>query len=194
MPQPKDLLAVLVDADNVSPSRMAAVLAEAASFGTASVKRVYGDWTKPNLASWKTVASEQVIQPIQQFANTVGKNATDSALIIDAMDLLYTRRFHAFCIVSSDSDFTRLASRATDSSTSTCWTSRRRMPHPQLARASRRRNSAATRSSLAVFGQACQPPRATTAGPHFQQWARSCASSNPTSTRATGAMRSSLSW
>jgi uncharacterized LabA/DUF88 family protein len=111
MPQPKDLLAVLVDADNVSPSRMAAVLAEAASFGTASVKRVYGDWTKPNLTSWKTVASEQVIQPIQQFANTVGKNATDSALIIDAMDLLYTRRFHAFCIVSSDSDFTRLASR-----------------------------------------------------------------------------------
>ena len=111
MPQPKDLLAVLVDADNVSPSRIAAVLVEAASFGTASVKRVYGDWTTPNLASWKMVASEHVIQPIQQFANTVGKNATDSALIIDAMDLLYTRRFDAFCIVSSDSDFTRLASR-----------------------------------------------------------------------------------
>lgn len=111
MPQPNDLLAVLVDADNVPPTKIGAVLAEVASIGTASVKRVYGDWTKPNLSSWKPVASEHVIQPMQQFANTVGKNATDSALIIDAMDLLYTRRFRAFCIVSSDSDFTRLASR-----------------------------------------------------------------------------------
>ena len=111
MSQPNDLLAVLVDADNVPPSKIAAVLTEVARFGTASVKRVYGDWTKPNLSSWKPVASEHVIQPMQQFANTIGKNATDSALIIDAMDLLYTRRFHGFCIVSSDSDFTRLASR-----------------------------------------------------------------------------------
>ncbi|WP_166872807.1 NYN domain-containing protein [Salinibacterium sp. ZJ450] len=108
MAQPNDLLAVLVDADNVPPSKIGAVLAEVARFGTASVKRVYGDWTKPNLGSWKPVASEHVIQPMQQFANTIGKNATDSALIIDA---LYTRRFHGFCIVSSDSDFTRLASR-----------------------------------------------------------------------------------
>ncbi|HEY9267039.1 MAG TPA: NYN domain-containing protein [Mycobacterium sp.] len=111
MSQPNDLLAVLVDAENVPPSKIGAVLTEVARFGTASVKRVYGDWTKPNLSSWKPVASEHVIQPMQQFANTVGKNATDSALIIDAMDLLYTRRFHGFCIVSSDSDFTRLASR-----------------------------------------------------------------------------------
>lgn len=111
MAQSRDLIAVLVDADNVSHSRMGAVLTEVARFGTASVKRVYGDWTKPALSSWKPVASEHVIQPIQQFANTVGKNATDSALIIDAMDLLYTSRFDAFCIVSSDSDFTRLASR-----------------------------------------------------------------------------------
>ena len=111
MTKPNDLLAVLVDADNVPPAKIGAVLAEVARFGTASVKRVYGDWTKPNLSSWKPVASEHVIQPMQQFANTIGKNATDSALIIDAMDLLYTRRFHGFCIVSSDSDFTRLASR-----------------------------------------------------------------------------------
>ncbi|WP_242492127.1 NYN domain-containing protein [Agromyces binzhouensis] len=111
MSQPNDLLAVLVDADNVPPSKVGAVLAEVARFGTASVKRVYGDWTKPNLSGWKPVASDHVGQPMQQFANTVGKNATDSALIIDAMDLLYTRRFHGFCIVSSDSDFTRLASR-----------------------------------------------------------------------------------
>ncbi len=111
MAERNDLLAVLVDADNVAPSRIEAVLAEIAQHGTASVKRVYGDWTKPNLRSWKDAASEHVIQPIQQFDNTRGKNATDSALIIDAMDLLYTGRFHGFCIVSSDSDFTRLASR-----------------------------------------------------------------------------------
>jgi uncharacterized LabA/DUF88 family protein len=111
MSLPNDLLAVLVDADNVPPSRIGAILTEVARFGIASVKRVYGDWTKPNLSSWKPVASEHVIQPMQQFANTTGKNATDSALIIDAMDLLYTRRFQGFCIVSSDSDFTRLASR-----------------------------------------------------------------------------------
>lgn len=111
MNAPSDLLAVLVDADNVSPSRIGAVLAEVARFGTASVKRVYGDWTTAQLGSWKTAASEHVIQPMQQFAHTKGKNSTDSALIIDAMDLLYTGRFQGFCIVSSDSDFTRLASR-----------------------------------------------------------------------------------
>ena len=108
---PSDLLAVLVDADNVPPSRIGAVLAEVARFGTASVKRVYGDWTTTQLNSWKAAASEHVIQPVQQFAYTKGKNSTDSALIIDAMDLLYTGRFQGFCIVSSDSDFTRLASR-----------------------------------------------------------------------------------
>jgi hypothetical protein len=111
MNAPNDLLAVLVDADNVPPSRVGAVLAEVAQFGTASVKRVYGDWTTTQLNSWKTAASEHVIQPMQQFAHTKGKNSTDSALIIDAMDLLYTGRFQGFCIVSSDSDFTRLASR-----------------------------------------------------------------------------------
>lgn len=111
MPQNRDLLAVLIDADNVSPGKIDAVLAEIASIGTASVKRIYGDWTRPQLNTWKTAASEHVIQPMQQFANTVGKNATDSALIIDAMDLLYTGRFQGFCIVSSDSDFTRLAAR-----------------------------------------------------------------------------------
>lgn len=111
MSQPNDLFAVLIDADNVSPTKIAAVLTEVARYGTASVKRVYGDWTNQGLSSWKTAASEHVIQPIQQFANTIGKNATDSALIIDAMDLLYTGRFRGFCIVSSDSDFTRLASR-----------------------------------------------------------------------------------
>jgi hypothetical protein len=108
---PSGLLAVLVDADNVPPSRIGAVLAEVARFGTASVKRVYGDWTSSQLKSWKVEANKHVIQPMQQFAHTTGKNSTDSALIIDAMDLLYTGRFQGFCIVSSDSDFTRLASR-----------------------------------------------------------------------------------
>jgi uncharacterized LabA/DUF88 family protein len=104
-------LAVLMDADNVSASVTAALMAEIANFGTATVRRIYGDWTTPNLQSWKQVLAEHSIVPIQQFRNTTGKNATDSAMIIDAMDLLHTGRFDGFCLVSSDSDFTRLASR-----------------------------------------------------------------------------------
>ena len=104
-------LAVLIDADNTQPSIIDALLAEIAKYGIASVRRIYGDWTTPNLRGWKDVLLEQAIQPIQQFRYTVGKNATDSALIIDAMDLLYTEKLDGFCIVSSDSDFTRLASR-----------------------------------------------------------------------------------
>ncbi|MHC1728595.1 MAG: NYN domain-containing protein [Syntrophobacteraceae bacterium] len=104
-------LAVLIDADNANPSITEGLLAEIAKYGIASVKRIYGDWTTPQLGSWKAVLLEHSIQPIQQFRYTTGKNATDSAMIIDAMDLLYTRRFEGFCLVSSDSDFTRLASR-----------------------------------------------------------------------------------
>ena len=104
-------LAVLIDADNANPSITEGLLAEIAKYGVASVKRIYGDWTTPQLGSWKAVLLEHSIQPIQQFRYTTGKNATDSAMIIDAMDLLYTRRFEGFCLVSSDSDFTRLASR-----------------------------------------------------------------------------------
>ncbi len=108
-------LAVLIDADNASPSRSDALVAEIAKYGVASVKRIYGDWTTENLRGWKEAVNVHAIQPIQQFAYTVGKNATDSAMIIDAMDLLYTERFDGFCIVSSDSDFTRLASRLRES-------------------------------------------------------------------------------
>jgi len=104
-------LAVLIDADNASASIIEGLFEEIAKYGTASVKRMYGDWTSPNLSGWKKVMLEQSIQPIQQFAYTKGKNSTDSSLIIDAMDLLYTRRFDGFCLVSSDSDFTRLAAR-----------------------------------------------------------------------------------
>jgi len=104
-------LAVLIDADNAQPAITDGLLAEVAKYGVASVKRVYGDWTTPSLSGWKSVLLEHSIQPVQQFRYTVGKNATDSAMIIDAMDLLYTKRFDGFCLVSSDSDFTRLASR-----------------------------------------------------------------------------------
>ncbi|HNR12148.1 MAG TPA: NYN domain-containing protein, partial [Thermodesulfobacteriota bacterium] len=92
-------LAVLIDADNTRPSITEGLLSEITKFGLASVKRIYGDWTTPNLNGWKEVLLEHSIQPIQQFRYTVGKNATDSAMIIDAMDLLYTRRFGGFCLV-----------------------------------------------------------------------------------------------
>jgi hypothetical protein len=104
-------LAVLIDADNAQPSVIDALLAEVAKFGVASVKRIYGDWTSSSHTQWKKSLLKHSIQPVQQFAYTSGKNATDSALIIDAMDLMYTRRFDGFCLVSSDSDFTRLAQR-----------------------------------------------------------------------------------
>ena len=104
-------LVVLIDADNASPSIIYGLMAEIAKYGTAHVKRIYGDWTSPNLKGWKEILLEHALQPIQQFGYTKGKNSTDSAMIIDAMDLLYSGRFDGFCIVSSDSDFTRLASR-----------------------------------------------------------------------------------
>lgn len=104
-------LAVLIDADNASAALLAELLEEVAKFGTATIKRAYGDWTTQNLTGWKAKLHRHAIQPIQQFAYTQGKNATDSALIIDAMDLLYAGNVDGFCLVSSDSDFTRLATR-----------------------------------------------------------------------------------
>ena len=104
-------LAVLIDADNASPSIVSGLLAEVSIYGTASVKRIYGDWTSDRLGKWKEELLRHSIQPMQQFAYTIGKNATDIAMIIDAMDLLYTGRFQAFCLVTSDSDFTPLAAR-----------------------------------------------------------------------------------
>jgi len=104
-------LAVLIDADNTTHDIISGLLAEVATYGIASVKRIYGDWTKPNLAGWKDELLKHSIQPCQQFAYTKGKNATDIAMIIDAMDLLYTHRFKGFCLVTSDSDFTPLAMR-----------------------------------------------------------------------------------
>lgn len=108
-------LAVLIDGDNTTPTIVEALLAEIAKYGSATVKRAYGDWTTPNLRGWKEAINAHAIQPMQQFAYTTGKNATDSALIIDAMDLLYTGNLDGFCLVSSDSDFTKLASRLRES-------------------------------------------------------------------------------
>jgi len=108
-------LAVLIDADNANPSIVEGLLAEIAKLGFAGVKRIYGDWTTPRLGQWKEALLEHSIQPIQQFSYTTGKNATDSAMIIDAMDLLHSGTFDGFCLVSSDSDFTRLASRIRES-------------------------------------------------------------------------------
>lgn len=104
-------LAVLIDADNVPYSNVKGMLEEIAKYGIPTFKRIYGDWTKPTVAGWKSVLLESAITPIQQYSYTTGKNATDSAMIIDAMDILYTGRVDGFCIVSSDSDFTRLAIR-----------------------------------------------------------------------------------
>lgn len=108
-------LAILIDADNASPSIIQGLIDEVAKLGRATVRRIYGDWTTPNLGSWKAELLNHSIQPVQQFAYTKGKNATDSALIIDAMDLLYAGNLDGFCLVSSDSDFTRLASRLKES-------------------------------------------------------------------------------
>jgi hypothetical protein len=109
--EPTARLAVLIDADNAQAAVIEGLLAEIARFGEATVKRIYGDFTLPNSASWKKVLQKHAIKPVQQYAYTTGKNATDSTLIIDGMDLLYTRRFDGFCLVTSDSDFTGLAVR-----------------------------------------------------------------------------------
>jgi len=126
-------LAVLIDADNAQPSITEGLLAEVAKYGTAHVKRAYGDWTSPNLRGWKDHLLAQSIQPIQQFAYTTGKNATDAAMVIDAMDLLYSGRFDGFCIVSSDSDFTRLAARLRESGMTVYGFGERKTPKPFVA-------------------------------------------------------------
>lgn len=125
-----DTLALIIDGDNASPKIVKGLLAEIANYGTASVKRVYGDWTKPNLNGWKECLLEHSIQPVQQFAYTTGKNATDGAMIIDAMDLLYTGRFSGFCIVSSDSDFARLAARIREQGVTVYGFGERKTPRP----------------------------------------------------------------
>jgi uncharacterized LabA/DUF88 family protein len=132
-PEPDDdqrLLAVLIDADNAPPGVIEGLLAEVAKYGVASVKRIYGDFTSPQQTQWKKALLKHSIQPVQQFAYTSGKNATDSSLIIDAMDLMYTRRFDGFCLVSSDSDFTRLAQRLREEGHTVYGFGERKTPDP----------------------------------------------------------------
>ncbi|KAM3516240.1 hypothetical protein NHJ13051_009968 [Beauveria bassiana] len=125
-----DKIAVLIDSDNAQPCKVKLVLAEVAKYGTACVKRAYGDWTETSLGGWKGQLLKNSIQPIQQFAYTRGKNSTDAAMVIDAMDLLHSRQLDAFCLVSSDSDFTRLASRIRESGLTVYGCGERKTPNP----------------------------------------------------------------
>ncbi|HEX3009504.1 MAG TPA: NYN domain-containing protein [Bacteroidales bacterium] len=123
-------LAVLIDADNVPFNNVKGMLEEIAKLGTPTFKRIYGDWTKPTVAGWKSVLLENAITPIQQYSYTSGKNATDSAMIIDAMDILYTGKVDGFCIVSSDSDFTRLAIRLREAGMKVIGIGEQKTPNP----------------------------------------------------------------
>lgn len=126
-------LAVLIDADNVPYSNVKGMLEEIAKYGTPTFKRIYGDWTRPTLSGWKNVLLENAITPIQQYSYTTGKNSSDSALIIDAMDILYTGGVDGFCIVSSDSDFTRLATRLREAGMKVFGIGEKKTPFPFIA-------------------------------------------------------------
>ena len=131
MAEQKDLrLAVLIDADNAPRSAIGDVMAEVAVYGTPTIKRIYGDWTTPNLASWKPLLLENAITPVQQYSYTTGKNSTDSAMIIDAMDILYGGQVDGFVLVSSDSDFTRLAIRLREAGKKVYGMGERKTPNP----------------------------------------------------------------
>jgi hypothetical protein len=123
-------LAVLIDADNIPYSNVKGMLEEIAKYGTPTFKRIYGDWTKPTVAGWKSVLLENAITPVQQYGYTKGKNSTDSAMIIEAMDILYSGKVDGFCIVSSDSDFTRLATRLREAGMKVIGIGERKTPHP----------------------------------------------------------------
>lgn len=123
-------LAVLFDADNVPYSHVQDMLNEITKYGVPTIKRIYGDWTKPTVTGWKSVLLENAITPIQQYSYTTGKNATDSAMIIDAMDILHTDKVDGFCLISSDSDFTRLATRLRESSKLVIGMGERKTPRP----------------------------------------------------------------
>jgi uncharacterized LabA/DUF88 family protein len=123
-------LAVLIDADNIPYVNVKGMLEEIAKYGTPTFKRIYGDWTKPTVAGWKSVLLENAITPVQQYSYTRGKNSTDSAMIIDAMDILYSGKVDGFCIVSSDSDFTRLATRLREAGMKVIGIGERKTPPP----------------------------------------------------------------
>ncbi len=123
-------LAVLIDGDNIPSAYIKEMMEEIAKYGNPTIKRIYGDWTKPNLSRWKNILLENAITPIQQYGYTSGKNATDSAMIIDAMDILYSERVNGFCLVSSDSDFTRLATRLREAGMQVFGIGEKKTPDP----------------------------------------------------------------
>ncbi len=130
----KDLrLAVLIDADNIPSANVKGMMEEIAKYGTPTFKRIYADWTKPHVSGWKNVLLENAITPIQQYAYTQGKNSTDSAMIIDAMDILYSGRVDGFCIVSSDSDFTRIATRLREAGMKVIGIGEKKTPTPFIS-------------------------------------------------------------
>ncbi|MFT5886174.1 MAG: hypothetical protein ACI9IP_002638 [Arcticibacterium sp.] len=123
-------LAVLIDGDNIPSSQVKEMMEEIAKYGNPTIKRIYGDWTKPHLSKWKNLLLENAITPIQQYAYTTGKNATDSAMIIDAMDILYSEKVNGFCLVSSDSDFTKLATRLREAGMQVIGIGEKKTPNP----------------------------------------------------------------
>lgn len=123
-------LAVLIDGDNIPSAYVKEMMEEIAKYGNPTIKRIYGDWTKPQLAKWKNVLLENAVTPIQQYGYTQGKNATDSAMIIDAMDILYSEKVNGFCLVSSDSDFTRLATRLREAGMNVIGIGEKKTPDP----------------------------------------------------------------
>jgi hypothetical protein len=123
-------LAVLIDGDNIPSAHVKEMMEEIAKYGNPTIKRIYGDWTKPNLSKWKNLLLQNAITPIQQYAYTTGKNATDSAMIIDAMDILYSDKVSGFCLVSSDSDFTRLATRLREAGMQVIGIGEKKTPTP----------------------------------------------------------------
>lgn len=123
-------IAVLIDGDNIPSAYLKEMMEEIAIYGNPTIKRIYGDWTKPNLNKWKSLLLENAITPIQQYGYTTGKNATDSAMIIDAMDILYSEKVNGFCIVSSDSDFTRLAIRLREAGMHVIGMGEKKTPNP----------------------------------------------------------------
>ena len=123
-------LAVLIDGDNIPSAHVKEMMEEIAKYGNPTIKRIYGDWTKPHLNKWKALLLENAITPIQQYAYTIGKNATDSAMIIDAMDILYSEKVDGFCLVSSDSDFTRLATRLREAGMQVYGIGEKKTPNP----------------------------------------------------------------
>lgn len=126
-------LAVLIDAENVPYSNVKGVMEEIAKYGTPTIKRIYADWTKPTVSGWKNVLLENAITPIQQYSYTYGKNSSDSAMIIDAMDILYSDQVEGFCIISSDSDFTRLVTRLRESGKKVYGIGERKTPNPFIS-------------------------------------------------------------